>query len=158
MENFNKGTDPLSSKVTTKDVILVSDNPETTTSYSNTTLNLNQNLTTNVVNPLNRNTDTMKNTILNTKVHSQTINTVDQHQSDQISLVNFHQHFHSQPGSSSNTGSDHRTHNYLPIVRNQITNNAPISTTVPEFLYQLTKMLTDNNKEVIEWANGKFYK
>lgn len=27
--------------------------------------------------------------------------------------------------------------------------------TVPEFLYQLTKMLTDNNREVIEWSNGK---
>jgi hypothetical protein len=27
--------------------------------------------------------------------------------------------------------------------------------TVAEFLYQLTKMLTDNNKETIEWTNGK---
>lgn len=26
---------------------------------------------------------------------------------------------------------------------------------VPEFLYQLTKMLTDNNSDVIEWAHGK---
>ena len=26
--------------------------------------------------------------------------------------------------------------------------------TVPEFLYQLTKMLTDNNRDVIEWSNG----
>lgn len=31
-----------------------------------------------------------------------------------------------------------------------------ISGTVPEFLYQLFKMLTDNNREVIEWADGKF--
>lgn len=31
----------------------------------------------------------------------------------------------------------------------------PPNTTVPEFLYQLTKMLTDNNAEVIEWSNGK---
>jgi hypothetical protein len=30
-----------------------------------------------------------------------------------------------------------------------------ISGTVPEFLYQLFKMLTDNNREVIEWADGK---
>merc|ERR1719201_286921 len=27
--------------------------------------------------------------------------------------------------------------------------------TVAEFLYQLTKMLTDDNREVIEWNNGK---
>jgi hypothetical protein len=34
---------------------------------------------------------------------------------------------------------------------------APImSGTVPEFLYQLFKMLTDNNREVIEWADGKY--
>lgn len=28
------------------------------------------------------------------------------------------------------------------------------SNTVPEFLYQLTKMLTDDNREIIEWAKG----
>ena len=27
--------------------------------------------------------------------------------------------------------------------------------TVPEFLYQLTKMLTDNNRDTIEWSNGE---
>eukprot|EP00980_Cylindrotheca_fusiformis_P028437 scaffold22599_cov139-Cylindrotheca_fusiformis.AAC.28 len=26
---------------------------------------------------------------------------------------------------------------------------------VPEFLYQLTKMLTDNNRDIIEWSNGE---
>jgi len=31
----------------------------------------------------------------------------------------------------------------------------PNSSTVPEFLYQLTKMLTDNNRDIIEWSNGK---
>ncbi len=30
----------------------------------------------------------------------------------------------------------------------------PAGGAVPEFLFQLTKMLTDNNKEVIEWSNG----
>lgn len=25
---------------------------------------------------------------------------------------------------------------------------------IPEFLYQLTKMLTDNNRHIIEWTNG----
>ena len=29
------------------------------------------------------------------------------------------------------------------------------NTTVPEFLYQLTKMLTDDNREIIEWSNGE---
>jgi hypothetical protein len=32
---------------------------------------------------------------------------------------------------------------------------APTSNTVPEFLYQLTKMLTENNRDIIEWSNGK---
>jgi branched-subunit amino acid transport protein len=32
----------------------------------------------------------------------------------------------------------------------------PTHNTVAEFLYQLTKMLTDNNREVIEWSNGAF--
>jgi HSF-type DNA-binding len=30
-----------------------------------------------------------------------------------------------------------------------------VNTSVPEFLYQLTKMLTDENKDVIEWVSGK---
>lgn len=29
------------------------------------------------------------------------------------------------------------------------------ATSVPEFLFQLTKMLTDDNKEIIEWVSGK---
>jgi len=29
------------------------------------------------------------------------------------------------------------------------------NTTVPEFLYQLTKMLSDDNRTIIEWSNGK---
>ena len=33
-----------------------------------------------------------------------------------------------------------------------VTNNS-----VPEFLYQLTKMLTDDHRDVIEWSNGKIY-
>lgn len=32
---------------------------------------------------------------------------------------------------------------------------APNNNTVAEFIFQLTKMLTDDNREVIEWANGK---
>jgi HSF-type DNA-binding len=32
---------------------------------------------------------------------------------------------------------------------------APANNSVAEFLYQLTKMLTDDNKEVIEWSNSK---
>jgi hypothetical protein len=33
--------------------------------------------------------------------------------------------------------------------------SVPTTNTVPEFLYQLTKMLTDNNRDIIEWSNGK---
>lgn len=32
----------------------------------------------------------------------------------------------------------------------------PSNTTIPEFLYQLTKMLTDDNREIIEWSNGTY--
>jgi len=32
----------------------------------------------------------------------------------------------------------------------------PSSTSIPEFLYQLTKMLTDDNREIIEWSNGEY--
>jgi hypothetical protein len=32
----------------------------------------------------------------------------------------------------------------------------PSSNSVPEFLYQLTKMLNDNNRDTIEWSNGKW--
>jgi hypothetical protein len=32
---------------------------------------------------------------------------------------------------------------------------APTVNTVPEFLCSLTKMLTDNNRDIIEWSNGK---
>ena len=28
------------------------------------------------------------------------------------------------------------------------------ASSVPEFLYQLTRMLTDDNKKIIEWSNG----
>jgi len=30
-----------------------------------------------------------------------------------------------------------------------------LNTTVPEFMFQLTKLLSDNNKEFIEWVDGK---
>jgi len=33
--------------------------------------------------------------------------------------------------------------------------SAPANNSVAEFLYQLTKMLTDDNREVIEWSNSK---
>jgi len=36
-----------------------------------------------------------------------------------------------------------------------VTSVAPANNTVAEFLYQLTKMLTDDNREVIEWNKGK---
>lgn len=44
------------------------------------------------------------------------------------------------------TGNKFSEENESPIVGN---------TNVPEFLYQLIKMLTDNHREVIEWSNGE---
>jgi hypothetical protein len=36
-----------------------------------------------------------------------------------------------------------------------VPSSVPSTNTVPEFLYQLTKMLTENNRDVIEWSNGE---
>ena len=36
-----------------------------------------------------------------------------------------------------------------------MTGSAP-NHSIPEFLYQLTKMLTDDNKAIIEWSNGTY--
>ena len=109
-------------------------------------------LDVNVVNPLNQNITQVQNT-------TSTLTTVsplpEPQGQGQISLVNFHQHFNNAAGATLDTTSNQGGHNYVSIMRNKIVSSTPISTTVPEFLYQLTKMLTDNNKEVIEWANGK---
>lgn len=48
-----------------------------------------------------------------------------------------------QPSLTSNTISDEAV---AQIVSN---------TSVPEFLYQLTKMLTDDHRDIIEWSNAK---
>jgi len=46
-----------------------------------------------------------------------------------------------------------------PISQNAMTDEAVAqivsNTSVPEFLYQLTKMLTDEHREIIEWSNAK---
>ena len=39
---------------------------------------------------------------------------------------------------------------------NVISTSASSTNTIPEFLYQLNKMLTDNNRDIIEWNNGMF--
>lgn len=36
-----------------------------------------------------------------------------------------------------------------------IVSGAASHCSIPEFLYQLTKMLTDDNRGIIEWSNGK---
>lgn len=43
-----------------------------------------------------------------------------------------------------------------PVARQAPAPAAPNSNTVAEFLFQLSKMLTDDNNEVIEWSNGKW--
>jgi hypothetical protein len=37
---------------------------------------------------------------------------------------------------------------------NMVSSVAAGTNSVPEFLYQLTKMLTDDNRDIIEWTNG----
>jgi hypothetical protein len=47
----------------------------------------------------------------------------------------------------------------MPIMpftaNNKLPTNNPTPNSIPEFLYQLTKMLTDDNSQYIEWANGR---
>lgn len=38
-----------------------------------------------------------------------------------------------------------------------VVQNMPNASTVPEFLYQLTRMLSDNNRDTIEWSHGKHF-
>lgn len=35
-----------------------------------------------------------------------------------------------------------------------VPSTAAANASIPEFLYQLTRMLTDDNREIIEWSNG----
>ena len=49
-------------------------------------------------------------------------------------------------------------HNSVPSSTSLVTTSTASTlnnTSVPEFLYQLTKMLTENNNDVIEWSHGK---
>jgi hypothetical protein len=39
-----------------------------------------------------------------------------------------------------------------------VQSSVPSTNSVPEFLYQLSKMLTDNNRDIIEWSNGETLK
>eukprot|EP00814_Leptocylindrus_danicus_P007078 CAMPEP_0116038082 /NCGR_PEP_ID=MMETSP0321-20121206/22531_1 /TAXON_ID=163516 /ORGANISM="Leptocylindrus danicus var. danicus, Strain B650" /LENGTH=471 /DNA_ID=CAMNT_0003516597 /DNA_START=346 /DNA_END=1761 /DNA_ORIENTATION=- len=43
----------------------------------------------------------------------------------------------------------------IPLLSPQGMGSMNNGNTVAEFLYQLTKMLTDDNKEIIEWVNGR---
>ena len=38
----------------------------------------------------------------------------------------------------------------------EIETSIAANNSVPEFLYQLTKMLTDDHRDIIEWSNGKY--
>lgn len=42
-----------------------------------------------------------------------------------------------------------------PLIRKTNASSSSHNNTVPEFLYQLTKLLTDDNRHVIEWSKGK---
>jgi hypothetical protein len=74
------------------------------------------------------------------------------------------------PPQTLSSGSNQDPYNttLMPIVApqsQQMTTSSTISdeavaqivsnTSVPEFLYQLTKMLTDDHREIIEWSNAK---
>lgn len=54
----------------------------------------------------------------------------------------------------SATNAQNQVH-ISPSIAVIATSTLPSTNTVPEFLYQLSKMLTDNNRDTIEWSNGK---
>jgi hypothetical protein len=52
------------------------------------------------------------------------------------------------------------SHTHTPLTSTNIVTDETVAqivsnTSVPEFLYQLTKMLTDDHRDIIEWSNGK---
>ena len=52
------------------------------------------------------------------------------------------------PNTATTASSDHRAQAQAPAPAVTVNN------TVPEFLYQLTRMLSEDNREIIEWSNG----
>lgn len=76
------------------------------------------------------------------------------------------QSMHQQPQSQASLPS-HLTSSSVPLMGQTtmrlspttrvVVPSAPSLNTVPEFLCSLTKMLTDDNRDVIEWSNGKFH-
>lgn len=59
--------------------------------------------------------------------------------------------FNTNP-ATSNVSTDMLQNN---IVTDETVAQIVSNTSVPEFLYQLTKMLTDDHRDIIEWSNGK---
>lgn len=62
---------------------------------------------------------------------------------------------------SCTTGMDNKFSNVIPTpvmssaTVSDIETSIAANNSVPEFLYQLTKMLTDDHRDIIEWSNGK---
>lgn len=95
-----------------------------------------------------------------TLFHTRRIN-VREETNNQINLLNFHQHFPSTSNASNASNTVNVTDKIgnirpIPVINPGNGTNQSLNTSVPEFLYQLTKMLTDNNSDVIEWKNGVF--
>lgn len=95
-------------------------------------------------------------------LHSERINMIGTQQvSSAPSLIRSTPQFATQRVSPTPTSSGalpssiSLVHNPLrsPTTGSVITAASPNA--VPEFLYQLTKMLTDNNRDIIEWSGGK---
>lgn len=59
--------------------------------------------------------------------------------------------------STPTIGATHQQVHVSPTISASLSPGPPNTNTntVPEFLYQLTKMLTDNNRDIIEWSNGE---
>lgn len=61
----------------------------------------------------------------------------------------------SMPSATSSTSLSAPPTMHITSSTGVLVASTPNTNTVPEFLYQLTKMLTDNNRDIIEWSNGK---
>jgi len=92
--------------------------------------------------------DTIENSQYTTMMPSNTISSSSLHDHNQQQHASYPEALQLQ-----NIASDQQVLQ-LPSTAPAPTASAS-SNTVPEFLYQLTKMLTHDNSEIIEWSNGK---
>lgn len=93
--------------------------------------------------------DTSSNT--NDNLLNSNVNTLDSTSNSGVNHVANGIHFNYSIGRGSNVIVSPP----IPPPTTDIETSIAANNSVPEFLYQLTKMLTDDHRDIIEWSNGK---